>query len=111
MAVGLSHKFRLLVQESSIHPVGTHYAQNERMAGMVAAAAKVAQSRSHDATPTELSFSFAELLSIRSTIPPKLKGNPLQCAAAVSMSECAVPVGKNRGHRHCEGASLTRLPA
>ena len=50
--MGLSHKLRLLVQESSIHPVGIHYAQNERMAGMVAAAAKVAESRSHDADRT-----------------------------------------------------------
>ena len=70
------------------------------------------KSQSHEpATPTELSFSFAELLSIRSSTPEP--GAPLSTVVR-RILECAVAVGKNRGHRHHCGhrsrvCSLTRM--
>ena len=67
---------------------------------MAAAAAKVAASRTHDAIhPTELSFSFAELLL---SIYPELYSSPPEASLSteVRMYECAVAVRKNRGHRH-----------
>ena len=40
-------------------------------------------------TPTQLSFSFAELLSIRSTIPPKGEPTPVRCGSEHVRMRCS----------------------
>ena len=89
------------------HPVARTMRRMRGWHGM--AWQQLQKSQSHEpATPTELSFSFAELLSIRSSTPEP--GAPLSTVVR-RILECAVAVGKNRGHHHCGRASLTSLLA